>query len=263
MANETPLRNEVSRRISFLIIGLSSNFCTVLLRDITAKPTAFCNKKPLSSEHFYLTRASHTLNAAAKPCNICEHCRKYYLTLKPHELYAQCVERPFLCSYCDKGFARRDKLSDHVRMHTGERPHVCAHCGKSFTRKDKLTVHVRIHTGERPYVCPQCGKGFARKEKLGAHMCIHTGQHPYHCPHCGKGFAWRDKLVNHIRIHTGERPFVCKHCGKGFAQNDKLTTHVRIHTGLSIRQDLFPEIAKIYYEIIIEKENCAKKMNPL
>ncbi|GFT42347.1 zinc finger protein 544 [Nephila pilipes] len=59
----------------------------------------------------------------SKPCNICEHCRKYYLGLKPHELYAQCVERPFLCTYCNRTFTRKDKLADHIKSHTGERPH--------------------------------------------------------------------------------------------------------------------------------------------
>ncbi|XP_054626259.1 zinc finger protein 501-like [Dunckerocampus dactyliophorus] len=135
------------------------------------------------------------------------------------------------CSLCDKTFARKNNLKEHMICHTGERPFICSVCGKSFSRKGILTRHTRLHTGEKPYGCSVCGQRFPQNSNLISHMRKHTGEKPYPCPFCNSCFSNSSTLLRHTRIHTGERPFPCSVCGKRFSVMGHLRSHRRTHTG--------------------------------
>ena len=50
------------------------------------------------------------------------------------------------CRYCGKGFATKQRLERHERIHTGVRPYVCEICSKAFTQKEHKNYHlVTIH----------------------------------------------------------------------------------------------------------------------
>lgn len=67
----------------------------------------------------------------------------------------------FICSICNKAFARNGSLRSHLRTHTKsyvEKQHGCSICGKRFSISYSLNKHMLIHTGERPYSCHLCSK---------------------------------------------------------------------------------------------------------
>ncbi|PNS20504.1 hypothetical protein CAC42_5954 [Sphaceloma murrayae] len=59
-------------------------------------------------------------------------------------------EKRFLCTTCQRTFARLEHLQRHERTHTNEKPFLCRQCDHRFSRSDLLTRHERLsHSGQK------------------------------------------------------------------------------------------------------------------
>uniref|UniRef100_A0A8D3ABU5 C2H2-type domain-containing protein n=1 Tax=Scophthalmus maximus TaxID=52904 RepID=A0A8D3ABU5_SCOMX len=115
------------------------------------------------------------------------------------------TQRHFICSVCNKGFARLSQLEEHKAAHQPSKPFRCLECGKSFTQKTRLKTHQSVHTGERPFSCKICGKMFSRQDNCLRHERFHSGLKPYSCGQCGKSFTVLGNLKIHQEIHLQGR----------------------------------------------------------
>jgi uncharacterized Zn-finger protein len=76
-----------------------------------------------------------------------------------------------------------------------------------FAKKHKINNHIRIHTGERPFVCsfPGCDRKFARQDGLSTHSKTHSSVKPFYCSFsgCRKAYYHSRSLKKHEKSHLG------------------------------------------------------------
>lgn len=120
--------------------------------------------------------------------------------------------RPFECNICNKKFALRTLLNQHIRFqHCNERPVSCTICGKGFRTKSQLQKHSYSHR-ENTIDCEACEHKSWTMEGYKIHLvathpelAVEKKIHHYTCQYCSRRFAVLHQYKRHLAIHTGKQ----------------------------------------------------------
>ncbi|XP_048002968.1 zinc finger protein 883-like [Leguminivora glycinivorella] len=192
--------------------------------------------------------AVHELQNAF-PCTVCEKVFRWKASLKRHMEKHHVKDKMASAAYCAACGISFSSVCSYQRHMKNSLKHVtqeqlrfiCDHCNKRFADKTKLRDHIEEKHLHRTYQCHICNKPSKNRVGLDQHIRnVHRGRpNNKMCHHCGKGFPTKVQLESHIRTHTGERPFICEFCPTTFSQQSNLYKHNRqVH--LNIKSKRYP-----------------------
>ena len=102
---------------------------------------------------------------------------------------------------CQKEYASRRYLQEHLKTHAGVKPYKCPHCKSEFFYRGSLRRHMRGHTEKILFKCRFCGKEIGSKDNLRYHENKHLGEMPYKCNSCENRYASPVDLSRHKATH--------------------------------------------------------------
>nr|CAI5870413.1 unnamed protein product [Callosobruchus analis] len=204
----------------------------------------YCNKtftgKALLNEH--ITK-KHPDFVASLSCKIHECTNCTYKTTKSSRLKEHMAKHPelaafFRCTYCNKTFALKASLNDHIAKKHPDfiasvscKVHECTKCSFKTARISNLKEHMAKHPELGVFSkCTYCNKTFTRKAFLNQHI---TNKHPdfiasldckiHQCTKCTYKTTRSSLLRNHMKKHLFNR---CTYCNKTFAYKISLNDHI-------------------------------------
>ena len=91
-----------------------------------------------------------------------------YIKKKLLRSETQRMNTTLVCGFdgCDKEFAKKCNMLDHLRTHSGVKPYSCKQCGKAFKQRAQLYKHFTIHGEFVRLSCGNCQKVFSLEEDL-------------------------------------------------------------------------------------------------
>ncbi|CAB3223785.1 unnamed protein product [Arctia plantaginis] len=158
----------------------------------------------------------------------CVECGRRFISKSNLDLHMRThtKDRPFGCDLCDKKFATKGLVHQHIRsVHDKEKSHLCQLCSKSFFKKYHLHVHLKSHSKEKTYECPDCGKFYKTVATLKSHRETHGDVRNFGCQICTQTFMKKDYLMAHMLSHTKEKRYSCQYCGVKFHRSDHRKRH--------------------------------------
>ena len=162
----------------------------------------------------------------------------------------------YLCPLCGKMFKRKEYLKQHTsRVHHKIKELQCMYCDKTYATKTDLTQHMSVHGMGNGYECKDCGKQFNNRDSAIFHRKQHNDEKLHVCKECGKQFFKSSDLTRHFRSHTGEKPFQCEICKKTFSRMFSMERHAKVCKFSAEKINKYLEVNLIETEIEIEVED--------
>ena len=90
----------------------------------------------------------------------CEHCDKVFAWKHQLNYHLTTHRKTLKCSNCRSVFRRYGRFLKQLRTHTRNSPYNCALCDKTFADKRLLKQHLRTNNGEKTFQCDQCATQF-------------------------------------------------------------------------------------------------------
>ncbi|XP_048482026.1 uncharacterized protein LOC105396324 [Plutella xylostella] len=216
-----------------------------------------CKKKFARQDSYYMHMKIHTDEQyACDECEFVTRCRKY---LARHKKNRHTEVEMLPCSYCEKTFRTKEKVTKHERVHTGEKPYSCGECGKSFSARYSLSTHRLLHTDSKPFACAFCAYRCRDSSTLRKHQQRHLGVAPrYSCKQCGVTYKEKRSLKAHVmekHLHIEQPKVECETCKQEFKNKTALNGHIK-----RVHERLFATRCEICGQEVSSRYNLAAHM---
>ena len=158
-------------------------------------------------------------------------CSKSYTSVSKLREHLRCHSHEKLvgCPNCGGLFANRIKFQDHCLKQQEGHSFQCTTCEKKFAIKRHLRDHMRSHVNH--YKCPECEMTCATPSTLKSHITYrHTDHKPFSCEFCDYRGKTRADIKSHVRIHYNEVQHSCPEVDCNFSCRAKITLKQHLQT---------------------------------
>ena len=130
--------------------GFTSNDILTHVRLKHSKVPVKCN---LCDQVFKCQQKLHGHKGQVHFLTQCPHCGlvlpKKKINYHIRQIHTPDSEKPehLKCKICEKGFAEKIRLNDHMNTHTGAKPYKCKYCPASFASGGTMLMHQKGHLG--------------------------------------------------------------------------------------------------------------------
>lgn len=137
------------------------------------------------------------------------------------------TQKNFECFDCHRAFMGLSSLRIHMKLHSGVK-YLCPYCEKVFAMRSYVRDHVVIMHGIKRDDIPKD----SIREVTGQNRLFSPRQPktdtPFHCNHCKKIYDTKQKLRQHMKLHSNV-PHLCVICGIVYKSLANFKYHMERH----------------------------------